>query len=137
MMSSKFRISRSLSLIIGLLIISCSLFSCNDDEQSKVINENIVELRVLNQFNDSIQVLVTPFDVTFDFGKIATRDTSEYQIMNQVYPIFNTTVYTDTDTFNIQIIDYISETLLKNGKYLYKIDIDSADNLITNLVFEG
>ncbi len=108
--------------IFYLIIIGLTLFGCSS---SKTENSNDLQIRISNvsKFNyDNIKVSTTGEMV--NFGNLNSNSKSEYKVFDSAYRYAFIEFQINGETFTLQPIDYVGETLLKNGKYAYEINVN-------------
>ena len=108
--------------IFYLVIIGLTLFGCSSSETE---NSNDLQIRISNvsEFNyDNIKVSTTGEMV--DFGNLNSNSQSEYKVFDSAYRYAFVEFQINGETFTLQPIDYVGETLLENGKYAYEINVN-------------
>ncbi len=109
--------------IFYLLIVGFTLLGCSSAE---TVNPSELKIRISNvsEFNyDNIKV-GSP-DGMVDFGELNAHSKSEYKVFDKAYRYAFVELQIDGETFTLQAIDYVGETLLENRKYAYEINVNS------------
>ena len=108
--------------IFYLIIIGLTLLGCSSSETK---NSNDLQIRISNvsEFNyENIKVSTTGEMV--DFGNLNSNSQSEYKVFDSAYRYAFVEFQINGETFTLQPIDYVGETLLENGKYAYEINVN-------------
>ncbi len=112
--------------IIGSLFISVLIFAgCNvvgnDDTE--------VEIRVQNTSSFAIENLrISTGGGDFTYKSLEPGEFSDYKIYDYSYSYFFTSFSIDTNNFVQQPIDYVGESKIKNGKYTYRISVQTFED---------
>ncbi len=110
-------------LLICILTI-ITLLSCSNDDDN-----NSTELRIrlsnASQFDfQNITVNTSTGNVVFEDMNVGQN--SEYQVFQSAYRYAFVELEIDGETYTIQPIDYVGETLLENGDYTYQINANNS-----------
>lgn len=113
----------------ALLLLSAALLAgCNYDNLGPD-TENGVWIRITNASSyDFKNVYVNTGSDDHQYGDIPAGQSSAYVEYESAYRYAFVQLQINGDTFNIQPIDYVGETLLENGAYTYEIDADNSNN---------
>jgi hypothetical protein len=68
-----------------------------------------------------------------NFGNLNSGQKTEYKIFKKAYRYAYVKLEIDGKTFTLQPIDYVGETVLKNGNYTYQIDVDVTQDQYSNI----
>jgi len=113
-----------------LFITIVTLFSCSKDN---VNNEVKIRLANVSKYDfQNIVVNTTTGDVSFE--DLESGQKSEYKDFDKAYRYAFVELEIDGETYTLQPIDYVGESLLGNGNYTYQIDAnDTFDDQYTRL----
>ncbi|RXQ92203.1 hypothetical protein EO244_11680 [Ancylomarina salipaludis] len=115
------------TLILCITIVT--LFGCSKDNEN---NEVKIRLSNVSQYDfQNIVVNTTTGDVNFENLKSGQK--SEYKDFDKAYSYAFVELEIDGKTYTLQPIDYVGETLLKNGNYTYQLDANDTDDQYTKL----
>ena len=114
---------------IILLITIATLFGCSKDNEN---NEVKIRLSNVSQYDfQNIVVNTTTGNVTFE--NLSPGQKSEYKEFDKAYSYAFVELEIDGETYTLQPIDYVGETLLENGNYTYQLDANDTDDQYTKL----
>jgi len=112
--------------LLILIILSVALFSCNDDDDNNLTGLKIRLSNVSHYKFQNIVVNTTTGNVNFE--DLNSGQKSAYKEFEKAYRYAYVELEINGKKYTLQPIDYVGETLLANGKYTYKIDVnDSGD----------
>ena len=106
-----------------LLVAITTLINCSSDDD----NTSSIQIRLSNvsPYNfENIVVNTTTVDVSFE--NINSGETSDYKTFERAYRYGFVELQINGETYTIQPIDYVGESLLKTGKYTYEINANDS-----------
>ena len=110
------------SLLFSILILSL-LFITLACEKT-----NVVLIRIENSTgHDITAVFVSGPEDTHEYGNVNKGGKSDYQVYQSAYRYAFCTFKIGDSEFTIQPIDFVGESLLKNGEYTYRLTISDLD----------
>lgn len=112
---------------ISVLVIVFLLISCSNDDSSSNDEESSVEIRLSNvsAFNfENVMVITTGGDA--NFTTVNSGQATEYILFEKAYRYAFVELEIEGETFTVQPIDYVGESLLKRGKYTYELDANDS-----------
>lgn len=110
--------------IIILFVTIVTLFSCSKDN---VNNEVKIRLSNVSQY-DFKNIIVNTTTGYVNFLDLESGQKSEYKDFDKAYRYAFVELEIDGETYTLQPIDYVGETLLENGNYTYQIDANDTIN---------
>jgi hypothetical protein len=105
-----------ISLFLAICLIA--LVGCTKDESVLIRVKNISPYDFT-----SIQVLETKY------GNLNSNQTSDYKSFETAYNNNYIELSIGSDTLDYSLIDFVGPTILKPGKYTYKIDVIEFEGL--------
>ncbi|MGB3142871.1 MAG: hypothetical protein WBB24_02085 [Maribacter sp.] len=108
---------------ILILILAISM-SCSGDDDSNTSELNI-RLSNVSPYNFQNIVVNTGTGNT-NFENINPQQKTGYKTFETAYRYAFVELEIDGETYTLQPIDYIGETLLENGNYTYEIDANDS-----------
>ncbi|MBO6522339.1 MAG: hypothetical protein JJ971_00810 [Balneolaceae bacterium] len=109
------------SLFISALIFAGCNVVGNDDTE--------VEIRVQNTSSFTIEGLrIATGGGDFIYESLQPGEVSDYKLYDYSYSYFFVSFSIDTNNFVQQPIDYVGESKIKNGKYTYRISIQTFED---------
>ncbi len=108
---------------ILILILSISM-SCSGDDDSNTSELNI-RLSNVSPYNFQNIVVNTGTGNT-NFENINSQQKTGYKTFETAYRYAFVELEIDGETYTLQPIDYVGETLLENGNYTYEIDANDS-----------
>ncbi len=118
------------TLILYLTIII--LFGCSKDNEN---NEVKIRLSNISQY-DFQNIVVNTTTGNVNFGNLSSGQKSEYKEFDKAYRYAFVELEIDGETYTLQPIDYVGETLLKNGIYTYQLDVNDIDTILSLTLVE-
>lgn len=114
---------KKISWLSGLLLVGLGLcFSACD-------KTNMVLIRVENGTGyDITEVFVSGPEDDHQYGDLKVGEKSDYKTYEEAYRYAFCTFNIDTSQFTIQPIDFVGESLLKPGKYAYRLTISDLNS---------
>ena len=108
--------------IFYLVIIGLTLFGCSSNEAE---NQNDLQIRISNvsEFNYENIKVATTGEIVY-FGNLKSNSKSASRVFDSAYRYAFVEFQINGETFTLQPIDYVGETLLENGKYAYAINVN-------------
>ena len=119
--------------LIILTITMGIVTSCSNDDLIKDVN-----LRLSNvTTSDFENIIVDTGTGRVRFENLNSGEISEYQNFTQAYRYAYIELDVDGETYTLQPIDYVGETLLDDGNYTYELDLVDYgnDNIGLNINF--
>ena len=113
-----------ISFFLMFVISACSSDPDNDQVCPLISDdEGAVEIRINNNSNfDFSDVIVDTGGGRHSFCSVNAGESSFYRSFQKAYRYAFVELTIDGTVFTLQPIDYVGETLLRNGKYTYVLD---------------
>ena len=112
-----------------LFITIVTLLGCSKDNEN---NEVKIRLSNLSQY-DFHNIIVNTTTGYVNFEDLNSGQKSEYKKFDKAYSYSFVELEIDGETYTLQPIDYVGETLLKNGNYTYQLDANDTYDQYTKL----
>ena len=110
------------SILFSILILSLlgTTLACE--------KTNIVLIRIENATgHDITDVFVSGPEDSHQYGSVKEGEKSDYRVYQSAYRYAFSTFKIGDSEFRIQPIDFVGESLLKSGKYTYRLTISDLD----------
>ncbi|MEB2778150.1 hypothetical protein SYJ56_22765 [Algoriphagus sp. D3-2-R+10] len=121
----------------NLVYIFFALFLMTSCLEDKNPDPDGVFIRVENGSNvDFEDILVSSGSGNVEFGNLSARERSNYKEFESAYRYGFVSLIADGKELRIQPYDYVGETLLSDGYYTYKLNLDTSDPNNPNLTLE-
>lgn len=117
--------------ILRLLVIIMVVISCSRDDDSGIVENTIVNIRLFNEssFNyENIKVGGVAY-LNLNSGEF-----SGYKKFELAYRLAYIELTADEEPFRLQPYDFVGETPLENGSYTYKLNLDNNGNILLELI---
>jgi hypothetical protein len=110
--------------ILILIITIATITSCsnNDDNNTSELN---IRLSNVSEYNFQNIVVNTTTGNT-DFENIGSQEMTSYKTFETAYRYAFVELEIDGETYTLQPIDYVGETPLENGNYIYEINANDS-----------
>ncbi len=120
---------KKILILLSVLVI----FGCTKEGDDAID----VQIRVANVSDfDYKNIMINVGSGNNFFEDLDAGQTSNYQVFDYAYWYGNVGLNIDGDTFSIQIIDYVGETPLSNGKYTFEINANNSQDQFGKLTSE-
>jgi hypothetical protein len=103
------------------------LFTCSNDDENNPTTE--VNIRLSNSSDVKFE------NATFNninFGDINSSDKTEYKTFERSYGYGSVKITIDGNDYGWIPIDFVGETLLKNGNYTFEYSFDNSTGTLTD-----
>lgn len=100
------------------IILFTSIFSCTNDDDTSEAN---IRLSNISEFNYQ-NIIINTSTGYVNFDDLDAQQISSYKTFNKAYSYAFIELEIEGKTYTIQPIDYVGESLLKNGNYTYQIN---------------
>jgi len=104
--------------IFVLIFLVASFYNCSNDDD---ISDIHIRLSNVSQFKYQ-NIIVDTSTGTVNFDDLESQQLSAYQTFEKAYSYAFIQLQIDGNTYTFQPIDYVGESLLKNGYYTYQIE---------------
>tara|TARA_R110002126_G_scaffold277560_3_gene423562 strand:- start:846 stop:1226 length:381 start_codon:yes stop_codon:yes gene_type:complete len=108
--------------IFILILIVASFYNCKNDNDTSNVN---IRLANISQFNYQ-NIIVNTSTGAVNFDDLESQQLSAYKTFEKAYSYAFIELQIDGNTYTFQPIDYVGESLLKNGYYTYQIDANES-----------
>jgi len=108
--------------IFILILIVASFYNCKNDNDTSNVN---IRLANVSQFKYQNIIVDTSTGIV-NFDDLNAQQSSEYRTFEKAYSYAFIELQIDGNTYTFQPIDYVGESLLKNGYYTYQIDANES-----------
>lgn len=108
--------------IFILILIVASFYNCKNDNDTSNVN---IRLANVSQFKYQNIIVDTSTGIV-NFDDLNAQQSSEYKTFEKAYRYAFIELQIDGNTYTFQPIDYVGESLLKNGYYTYQIDANES-----------
>ena len=109
--------------ILVLIFAICLFSNCSKDDSN-----NDVNIRLSNVSDSDFEnIIVNTTTGDTNYGNLKSNQVSEYKNFNKAYRYAYVELNIGGETYTIQPIDYVGETLLTNGNYTYQLDLVSYE----------
>lgn len=114
---------KNYKLVFGFLVLAMAMLNPACEKT------NLVLIRVENATGHEItDVFVSGPKDAHDYGMVENGEKSDYQLYEEAYRYAFCTFKIVDQEFTIQPIDFVGESLLKPGKYTYRLTISDLDS---------
>ncbi|WP_298506350.1 hypothetical protein [uncultured Maribacter sp.] len=117
--------------LVLLLVILITSFSCTDRDD----NITKVNLRIKNTSEVTYQEVIVVSDTT-KYTNISSGSYSDYLEYDQLYSYAYINIISDGETYVLQPVDFVGESLLAPGFYTYELGLDESGNVLLNFVVD-
>lgn len=105
-----------------LIIMAVALFGCSNDEDSTE-----VQIRISNASKFNFQnIIVNTSTGNVNFEDLSAGKITKYKTFGFAYHYAFVELQIEGKTYTLQPIDYVGETLLKEGNYTYEITANDS-----------
>ena len=117
--------------ILIFFISIASLSGCTFDDENSLSHVKI-RLSNVSQF-DFLNIIVNTGSGNVHFKNLRSGLNSEYKLFDKAYSYAFIELEIEGETFTIQPVDYLGESLLRKGYYTYQLDVNDTGDRYTKL----
>ena len=114
----------------SLLLFIFIFVSCEENDDSKEVS---IRISNISQF-DFTNIIVNTYNNNVAFTDLNSGGKSEYKDFEQAYRYAYIELEANGETYILQPIDYVGETLLGSGNYTYQIDIAPSSSQYSEII---
>ena len=104
--------------------------SCEENNDSKEVS---IRISNISQF-DFTNIIVNTYNNNVAFIDLNSGSKSDYKDFEQAYRYAYIELEANGETYILQPIDYVGETLLGSGNYTYQIDISPLSSQSSEII---
>lgn len=117
--------------ILILIITFIAMVSCSKEDGNDSLGP---EIRLSNTSKQNFKnVIINTSTGEVNFGDLNSGQKTAYKIFKKAYRYAFVKLEIDGKTYTIQPIDYVGETVLKDGRYTYQLNVNETQGQYTNL----
>ena len=115
---------------LSLFLLIFIFVSCEENNDSKEVS---IRLSNISQF-DFTNIIVNTYNNNVAFIDLNSGSKSDYKDFEQAYRYAYIELEANGETYILQPIDYVGETLLGSGNYTYQIDISPLSSQYSEII---
>ncbi|MCZ4222953.1 hypothetical protein [Pedobacter rhodius] len=117
--------------ILILIITIATMVSCSKENGNDAMGS---EIRLSNTSKYNFKnIVVNTSTGEVNFGDLNAGQKTEYKIFKKAYRYAFVKLEIDGKTYTIQPIDYVGETVLKDGRYTYQLNVNDRQGQYNKL----
>lgn len=117
---------------VVLLLLAFGAVAC-----SRYLGPELVEIRIHNASDRLMEDVVVGFpDGPVAYGDVEPGAATPYRVVGRAYRYAAVGAVVAGDSVRLMPIDYVGESLLRDGQYTYRLDLFEGGSLTLELVTE-
>jgi hypothetical protein len=115
--------------IFSLIFLVLSFYNCTNNDDTSEVH---LRLSNVSQFNYT-NIVVNTSTGYVNFNDLNAQQSSVYKTFEKAYSYAFIELQIEGKTYTLQPIDYVGESLLKNGYYTYQIEANDPQEQYATL----